>query len=1794
MRKILILIFIYPAIISFAQVHSTLIEKSDNHLSYKINFKNLSPEKISLNGKIFLSFKGLTLEEEEGKPLLPFSTILIAVPPNSSIEINLKEQEYFKYENVEPLNGYKLSLVDERIDYQTSEPNTKFYHTDVHPFQEYEVVGYTWLRNYYCAIVNIYTHRYYWKLKEINELLSAKIEINFKNNYSPTNTNRIESEFDQSLKEIIFNYNEAENFKSTSPSYSLTDTTGNWIDYNNEYVKLGIPTDGLYRITYDMLVGYGVSPQQINPKSLKIFSKGKEIPLRVFGEDDLTFDTTDYIEFYMTRNYDSSGYRSIVSIGSDYINYLNRYTDTSAIFLTWGGNNGLRFPFFNGTQLTATDTITAHKAFIHLERDVRLWYYDNITTRINMPQWQENKVWTWLTIGKGTTRNTTFSVSNVVPNTIFKSYVRMISNASNISNNAHLIGIAFNNNTVLDSIYFNFKQTVNLFSSHFSGRLQNGNNQLRLIGLNTDASFYTVLVDWMEVEYYRYNYLSSDSLFIRIPDSVSQGVRGIRVYSATGSTGDYLIYKLNDGAKFINTFNHVSNSIIFYDTVKGGDNYIIIKNNRLKSPLFYYKKQFVNLRNPERGADYIIISNKILQQSVTQYKNFIDANYSLRNELVYVDDIYDEFGYGNPEAEAIKRFLMKAYDTWVQPAPSYLMLIGDANYDYKDVITELAFRRKNLVPSYGNPVSDAWFVMWDNVNPFFQQMNVGRIAARNDEEVMLYLSKHQAYLTRPYDDWNKRYLLFSGGDPNKLSEMLEIRNTQQNLFNNLILPAPTGGTGRHFYKTVNPNTNFGPYTPEEIQNSIDSGGVFISYIGHSGTQTWDNGITRVQDVQNIFGDRKPLITDFGCSTGRFGEPDIECFAEMFTTSESQGQAISYAGNSSFGFLSTSLRFPGYFYSTFLTDTIKQIGLVHNLSKVKQINLTGLSDVNKVFSYCNVLFGDPLISLAVPPKPNLFVDGNSISFSTNTPSDQDDTLYVEIKLRNYGRVIPDSFSVVLQDVFSDTIYFKKEIREEIPLFNNIIEIAVPIKDKPGEHLFTIIVDPHNEIDEIYENDNQVTLSVNVFSTSLFTLHKENYYLPLQDTVIILNPFYRVESLPEKGVIEIADNPQFQNSVLIQKDFDSLITIMNLNLPKNSPRYYWRTKVDHPSIEWSEIFSFSSNHAQFDWFIDSTFRANDLASENIIFNDSTKKWELGKKSNTLTIKSAGQSAGSFVAFDYNLVQLAPNTFFWGIVTALIDTITLRPYNFKYFVYPTPPAADSLISYINSLPDEAVLALAVCDDAQQSVLGTANSPVRQVIRTLGSYYIDSVQYRESWCMIGKKGLPIGSALEAYKKQFQGPATIDTSITVAYSDGSILFPLISKSTSWDKAIVNVEIPEGSNLEFFPVGFKSDGQIDTLGILNLNDNTIDLNEIDAGEYPAIKLGAKFTLSEDYKSPSISNLGVLYLSKPELAMNYQTIFTDKDSVDFNDSIKLKFMFANVGETKAENFKVNVFLIRTDNSERILLDSLIESLEVFEKKEYILYYKNDSTDNPGNMAFKILLDPENDVDEFVELNNTYSISFYTKADTNVTSIRLAYVDVMFDGNLIFEGDYTSNNPIIKMEIKYGSRFPISDTNSVRIYLDNIPVYYSQLEIDHDTANRKMIYTYSPILTDGEHFLRVIGENLIGNLESATGYQVSFNVSSKLSFIDAYNYPNPFRDKTYFTFRLPQLPEELYIKIYTIAGRLIREINVDVSLLKNEFNTVEWDGRDADGDLVANGIYLYKAVLKKNNEISTVTNKIAVIR
>ncbi|MDZ7372362.1 MAG: type IX secretion system sortase PorU [candidate division KSB1 bacterium] len=106
--------------------------------------------------------------------------------------------------------------------------------------------------------------------------------------------------------------------------------------------------------------------------------------------------------------------------------------------------------------------------------------------------------------------------------------------------------------------------------------------------------------------------------------------------------------------------------------------------------------------------------------------------------------------------------------------------------------------------------------------------------------------------------------------------------------------------------------------------------------------------------------------------------------------------------------------------------------------------------------------------------------------------------------------------------------------------------------------------------------------------------------------------------------------------------------------------------------------------------------------------------------------------------------------------------------------------------------------------------------------------------------------------------------------------------------------------------------------------------------------------------------------------------------------------------------------------------------------------------------------------------------------------------------------------------------------------------------------------------GDHVLLVKAWD---NSNNSTTYRLPFRLvqKGKLALRDVLNYPNPFSDRTDFTFFLNG-EAWVRVRIFTLAGRMIYES--EPQYCSGGFHWLPWDGRDADGQPVANGLYLYQ--------------------
>jgi flagellar hook assembly protein FlgD len=371
-----------------------------------------------------------------------------------------------------------------------------------------------------------------------------------------------------------------------------------------------------------------------------------------------------------------------------------------------------------------------------------------------------------------------------------------------------------------------------------------------------------------------------------------------------------------------------------------------------------------------------------------------------------------------------------------------------------------------------------------------------------------------------------------------------------------------------------------------------------------------------------------------------------------------------------------------------------------------------------------------------------------------------------------------------------------------------------------------------------------------------------------------------------------------------------------------------------------------------------------------------------------------------------------------------------------------------------------------------------------------------------------------------------------------------------------------------------------------------DLSAIDARTYPKLQLVSTLQSSFGTATPILKSWSVEYEGPPDPATAPQLVRVDRDSVLEGEDAEFSADIYNIGYTTADSLKVNFSLLDKTNAQKLFQSVQVNDLGSEDSKTVSATLN--SSGLRGLQTLVVELDSKPNV-ELYNINNVVSRTFYIRRDSTPPQLQIT-----FDGVQIVNGDYVSANPTILMKLFDNSPLPLQDTSNVSLRLDNASIpYLNNPQLTYSfppTGSEKAELRYQPQLTDGGHTLFIDAQDASGNPLSGSGFGVDFTVQSASTLQGVYNYPNPFSNDTYFTFNLTgsTLPDELKIRIYTVAGRLIHTLLVPPNSLRFGFNRFHWDGRDYDGNEIANGVYFYTMVLKSGDKTFNVTERLAKVR
>ena len=244
---------------------------------------------------------------------------------------------------------------------------------------------------------------------------------------------------------------------------------------------------------------------------------------------------------------------------------------------------------------------------------------------------------------------------------------------------------------------------------------------------------------------------------------------------------------------------------------------------------------------------------------------------------------------------AIQKFLRYAYNNWQQPAPTYVLLVGDAHYDYKGATVEI-YRRDTtfrgtynlypiFVPTYhgwspasGETAMDQRFVNVSGDDPL-PDMFIGRLSVQTAEALTLMVEKIIDYEKNPKTGlWQGRLIQVADDDTDTPSDGI-FEDSRDELVQEII---PPGYDTRQIYlrKIESPER-----TRTMIRSEINRGALVIEYAGHGGIQTWaDESIFRIEDVVDLRNRHLPFVITTTCLNGQFDKPQQAgnfCLSEQF-------------------------------------------------------------------------------------------------------------------------------------------------------------------------------------------------------------------------------------------------------------------------------------------------------------------------------------------------------------------------------------------------------------------------------------------------------------------------------------------------------------------------------------------------------------------------------------------------------------------------------------------------------------------------------------------------------------------------------------------------------------------------------------------------------------------------------------------------------------------------------------------------------------------------------------------------
>ncbi len=490
-------------------------------------------------------------------------------------------------------------------------------------------------------------------------------------------------------------------------------------------------------------------------------------------------------------------------------------------------------------------------------------------------------------------------------------------------------------------------------------------------------------------------------------------------------------------------------------------------------------------RHDPKATNYIIITTAELRQGATDYAAYRTsaAGGSLKPAIFEIQDIYNQFNYGEPSPVAIKKFM--SYMLAEGFKDKYLFLIGKSISQNERMVRELP----GEVPTIGFPASDALLVSGiagGTANA--PLIPVGRLSAISNQNIADYLRKVKAYEASGPEDsgWRKKVLHLSGGKTT--NEIVQLRDYLRAL-EPIVQKGITGGTVKAYVKRQ-PTQEV---ESVDIAGDLNEGVGMITFFGHGGPIITDPNIGHVRDAARDYHNlnKYPLMYFNGCGVGnvfcnRFNPaPPNPKAADRITLTldwllAPDKGAIAVIASSYESFVN-----PGITYLNSLYDHLFENPATAGLP-IGKIQLAVAHDIlsqykdqyNVAYVHQSVLQGDPALRLLAVADPDYAVQADEgimlLSGSGNKTIGESDSLRVSIELANLGRFMPGQ--IVPVEIFCSGTQgvHSKKVGVKSFASRQTLKIAFPIEK--DLKLIQVKIDPDKTLKELTRDNNAAELLV----------------------------------------------------------------------------------------------------------------------------------------------------------------------------------------------------------------------------------------------------------------------------------------------------------------------------------------------------------------------------------------------------------------------------------------------------------------------------------------------------------------------------------------------------------------------------------------------------------------------------------------------------------------------------------------------------------------------------------------------